>query len=96
MQQYGALPLLGSRLNARNTPGPNPYCNVQKLFPDQMKLQKFNTTKMFYVIIIYNVKISRCMAHVQYMHHSTLAADSQLTQSILKNRVKWVGLGVTS
>ena len=36
------------------------------------------------------------MAHVQYMHHSTLAADSQLTQSILKNRVKWVGLGVTS
>ena len=28
-QRYLALPIPGSRLNARNTPGARPYCNRQ-------------------------------------------------------------------
>ena len=55
-QQYLAVQIPRSRLNARNAPGTRPLCNCQPLnFADQMK------PRTFFMQIIFNMKISRSM-----------------------------------
>ena len=46
LSRYLALPIPGSRLNARNAPGARPYCNRQLL----KKIHGFNTMKIYYAI----------------------------------------------
>ena len=57
-QQYMALLIPDSRLNARNTPDALPYCSRQPLkkFCGWNELRKFNTRNLF-TQIIFNVKI---------------------------------------